>query len=260
MSQLDLALTAEVSQRHLSWLETGRSTPSREMILKLSEAMEVPLRDRNQILSSAGFAPVFTQKALDEPNMAPVRHVLTDMLSHHEPFPAMVLDRLWNIKMANQAAELLFNVTGDAEQLWKDVEDDGSKNVALLMLHPNGLRRFISNWDAVGGPFVRRLKREAMDLGDAAVIAKYQELEALAGPIEEKLNPPSLVPVLPLEVALGELELSLFTVISTFGTAQDVTTDELRIETFYPTDEKTAAFFKAAASSAPEPTQGIRTN
>ncbi|MEM7358298.1 MAG: helix-turn-helix transcriptional regulator [Pseudomonadota bacterium] len=243
MSQLDLALAADVSQRHVSWLETGRSQPSREMVLRLSEAMEVPLRDRNQILNSAGFAGMFSEKGLDEPSMTPVMNVLNDMLEHHEPFPAMVLDRMWNVKMKNNAADILFEVTGDPNELWEAVGDNGEHNIALLTLHPKGLRQFISNWDTVGGAFARRLKREAMDSGDADVIAKFEELEQFIDDFEEEAAPPSLLPILPLEFAFGDFKLSLFSVISTFGTAQDITTDELRIETFYPTDEQTTKYF-----------------
>lgn len=243
MSQLDLALTADVSQRHLSWLETGRSHPSRDMVLRLSEALEVPLRDRNQLLTSAGFAGVFSQKALDDPGMQPVLGVLKDMLEHHEPYPALVLDRLWNVKMKNAAADVLFSIAGDPDALWQAVGDSGEHNIARLTIHPNGLRQFISNWEAVGGPFIRRLKREALDSGDAQVMEKYLELESIAGEIIDATPDQSLLPVLPLELALGSLKLSLFSVISTFGTAQDITTDELRIETFYPTDTATAEFF-----------------
>lgn len=243
MSQLDLALTADVSQRHLSWLETGRSHPSRDMVLRLSEALEVPLRDRNQLLTSAGFAGVFSQKALDDPGMEPVLGVLKDMLEHHEPYPALVLDRLWNVKMKNAAADVLFSIAGDPDALWQAVGDSGEHNIARLTIHPNGLRQFISNWEAVGGPFIRRLKREALDSGDAQVMEKYLEIESIAGEIIDATPDQSLLPVLPLELALGSLKLSLFSVISTFGTAQDITTDELRIETFYPTDTATAEFF-----------------
>lgn len=243
MSQLDLALTADVSQRHLSWLETGRSHPSRDMVLRLSEALEVPLRDRNQLLTSAGFAGVFSQKALDDPGMQPVLGVLKDMLEHHEPYPALVLDRLWNVKMKNAAADVLFSIAGDPDALWQAVGDSGEHNIARLTIHPNGLRQFISNWEAVGGPFIRRLKREALDSGDAQVMEKYLEIESIAGEIIDATPDQSLLPVLPLELALGSLKLSLFSVISTFGTAQDITTDELRIETFYPTDTATAEFF-----------------
>ncbi len=244
LSQLDLALMADVSQRHVSWLETGRSKPSREMVLRLTEAMEVPLRERNHLLSAAGFANMFTENQLDEPTMQPVLQVLSRMLESHEPYPAIVLDRLWNVVMQNKAADVLFEITGDPAELWAGVGDKGDRNIALLSVHPNGLRQFISNWDTAGPVFLRRLKREALASGDQAIVEKYHELERAAGEelVDQAPSDP-LLPILPLEFELGDFKLSLFTVISTFGTAQDITTDELRIETFYPTDEHTARFF-----------------
>ena len=243
MSQLDLALAAEVSQRHVSWLETGRSKPSRDMVVKLAEALDVPFRDRNAILNSAGFASLYTERRLEEPEMQPVSNILTEMLEHHEPYPAFVLDRHWNIKMKNQAAGVLFELLGDPEQVWRDVEDNGEFNIALLSVHPNGLRRFISNWDDIAAPFLRRLKREALESGDPRLIEKLQLLLKVAGPIEDDLIEHDLFPVLPLEIDLGEFKLKLCSVISTFGTAQDITADELRIETFYPADEQTRRYF-----------------
>ena len=244
MSQLDLALAADVSQRHVSWLETGRSQPSRDMVLKLSEAMEVPLRDRNRILNAAGYTGIYPEKKLDEPEMSPVLNVLTEMLKFHEPYPAMVVDRFWNIKMKNQAADILFELSGDPDEIWEAIGDDGNKNLALLSVHPKGLRQFISNFDSIAGSFIRRLQREAMESGDPEVIARFSELGEFVKDIKEEPMSAPLLPILPLEFDLGGPKLSLFSVISTFGTPQDITTDELRIEAFYPTDEQTARFFK----------------
>jgi len=245
MSQLDLALAADVSQRHVSWLETGRSQPSRRMVIKLSEAMEVPLRDRNSILNSAGFASLYSDRDLSEPAMEPLTEVLTDMLKHHNPYPAFVLDRFWNIKMKNQAAETLFEIMGDPKQVWNDVGDQGETNIALLTVHPNGLRRFISNWQEVAGPFLKRLYREAVDSGDQLMLDRYQQLIEHAGEIADMHhNHTDLMPVLPLEIDLGGAMLKLCSVISTFGTAQDITANELRIETFYPADDFTRKYFK----------------
>jgi transcriptional regulator with XRE-family HTH domain len=247
MSQLDLAVAADVSQRHVSWLETGRSQPSRDMVLRLSEAMDVPLRDRNQFLNAAGYAPIYTESGLDEPSMDSIRHVLTDILSHHNPYPAVVLDRYWNIQMQNDAADRLFSITGDPQALWNAVGDSGEHNIALLTLHPNGLRQFIRNWDAIIGQFMRRLKREAIDSGDAKVMERYAQLENYVD-ITDTQPPMQLLPMLPLELQVGELRLSLCSVISSFGTAQDITANELRIETFYPTDDMTRTLLVSAAS------------
>jgi transcriptional regulator with XRE-family HTH domain len=244
MSQLDLALAAEVSQRHVSWLETGRSQPSREMVVKLSDAMDVPLRKRNSILNSAGYANLYADKDLSEPSMQRVTHILEELLSHHNPYPAFVLDRQWNIKMKNEAADILFEILGDPCQVWRDVGDTGEMNIALLTVHPKGLRRFISNWQEVATPFMRRLKREALESGDESMLSRYDRLKNHAGELIDNDDHSDLVPVLPLEIDLGGPLLKLCSVISTFGTAQDITANELRIETFYPADETTRKYFK----------------
>lgn len=245
LSQLELALNADVSQRHISWLETGRSQPSREMIVRLSDAMDVPLRDRNHLLNAAGFTNIYSEKTLDEPSMAPISNILSEMLKHHEPYPAYVLDRHWNIKMKNSAADVLFEMTeNDPEAIWQAVGDDGNHNLALLSIHPNGLRQFITNWDEFISLFMRRLRKEAMESNDETIMQAYQGLAEYAGDMpEENFNDP-LLPVISLDMNLGGIPLSLCSVISTFGTAQDITTDELRIETFYPANEATARFFK----------------
>ena len=243
MSQLDLALAADVSQRHLSWLETGRSQPSREMVLRLSEAMDVPLRERNQILNSAGYANMYTEKELDEPSMEPVKQVLTDMLKHHEPYPAYVLDRYWNIKMKNQAADVMFEIAGDPEEIWAAIGDDGDRNIALLTVHPDGLRRYIRNWKEIAAPFARRLRKEVIESNDPKLTRRFEQLAEHMGEMEEDYSNQELLPVLPIEIDLGGPVLKLCSVISTFGTAQDITANELRLETFYPADDQTAKFF-----------------
>ena len=243
LSQLDLALEANISQRHVSWLETGKSLPSREMLLKLSEALEVPLRERNSILNAAGFADVFTEKNLEEHSMQAFTNVLGNILKHHNPYPAFVLDRMWNIKMKNSAADALFAMFGNPAEIWQAIGDNGQENIALLTVHPNGIRSAISNWDTIIGPFMQRLKREAIDSSDPEVMAQYESLIEHVGEIDYPSSSPDLTPVLPIEINLGEIKLSLLSVISSFGTAKDITADELRIETFYPNDDKTAEFF-----------------
>jgi transcriptional regulator with XRE-family HTH domain len=248
LSQLDLALEANVSQRHVSWLETGRSQPSREMVVRLSDAMEIPLRERNVLFQSAGYAAAYNESPLDEPAMTPVLDALNHVLEHHEPLPAVVVDRLWNVKKKNRAADLMFSVGGDSAEMLERIGDTGEMNLALLTLHPQGLRQYIANWEQAAAAFIRRLKSEALASGDPVVQKEFSRYIELAGPMANN-NPitESLLPVLPLELNINGLQLSLFTVISTFGTPQDITTDELRIEAFYPTDTKTAEFFKSAA-------------
>lgn len=248
LSQLDLALAANVSQRHVSWLETGRSMPSREMVVRLSEAMEIPLRERNLLFRAAGYSYSYSETELDEPAMQPVREALQHVLDHHEPLPAVVIDRFWNVKMKNSAALLLLGLATDLEPLLDEFSETDEINLALLTLHPKGLRRYITNWDQAASAFLRRLHSEALALGDEQVHAQFARLSSLAGTLaDESSSIQSQLPVLPLEMNINGTELSLFSVISTFGTPQDITTDELRIEAFYPTDESTAQFFASLA-------------
>jgi transcriptional regulator with XRE-family HTH domain len=242
-SQLDLALTSGVSQRHISFLESGRAQPSRNMILLLSEALEVPLRERNLWLLAAGFAPVFQARSLDDPRMSQVFSAVRMMLANHEPYPAVAIDRGWNIQMANAPFENLNAFLG--ADLWDRVGGE-RRNLMRLFFHPEGLRPFVTNW-AIAAPLLwRRAKREAEASGGEemrqvlADLEPRQDWETL-GASEDA----ALFPVLPLEIAKDGLHLSLFTVIATFGTAQDVTADELRIETLFPADDATERFFRS---------------
>ncbi len=246
LSQLELALAAGVSQRHLSWLETGRSQPSREMVIRLSEAMEIPLRERNLLLQAAGYAALYTEKALDAPGMEPILEALRHVLDHHDPYPAVAVDRLWNVKMQNRAAAKWFGIVPLAAAVTGQTAED--PNLALLSLHPDGLRRHIVNWEEVAHAFVRRLRSEALASGDALVHERFESFIALAGPLPETDGTgPSLMPVLPLELDLAGERLRLFSIISTLGTPQDITADELRMEAFFPADAATERFFRAAS-------------
>lgn len=240
-------MEADVSQRHISWLETGRSQPSREMVIRLSEALDIPLRERNNLLRAAGFAPMYTERSFDEPDMAPVLDALNHVLKHHEPFPAIVIDRFWNILMMNEAGNMMFAMTEVSEQFLADLGEDCRHNLAALTIHPDGMRRYISNWDQAAPAFARRLKREIAESGDGEHAQLINKLLQFAGPLAEPdMSAEALLPVLPLELQNADLRLSLFSVISTFGTAQDITTDEVRIEAFYPADKETEAFFRTA--------------
>ena len=242
LSQLQLAEAADVSQRHLSWLETGRSRPSRNMVLRLSEALDIPLRERNSLLLAAGFAPLYRESGLDEPSMTPVRNALSLMLAHHEPMPALVLDRRWNLIMGNKACARLLSLLGLSHD---DTSSAEPVNLARVTLAPEGLRRLIVNADEALPLFVQRMRSEALASGDAGTIAEVEALIRSAGDLPEAPATPSpLLPVLPLELAIDGLHLALFTVLSTFGTPQDVTTDELRIESFFPADEATRRYFE----------------
>jgi transcriptional regulator with XRE-family HTH domain len=249
-SQLELALAANVSQRHVSWLETGRSRPSREMVLRLAEALDVPLRERNALLLSAGYSALYNESTLEDPAMAPVDHALRQVLAHHQPLPAFVVDRAWNVRMDNPAGRLLLGAAGDPDALMTAPVSPGEINLALLTLHPDGLRRFITNWEHVAPHFVRRLRRDAAASGDRRLQEKMSVITDLANIADDAMPAnATLLPVLPLEIDLNGITLSLFSVISTFGTPQDITTDELRVEAFYPTDEATEIFFREMAAS-----------
>lgn len=246
-SQLELSSRSGISQRHLSFLESGRSRPSREMVLQLSDSLEIPLRDRNDLLVSAGFAPAYQARTLDHPQMEPVLSAVRTMLTHHEPFPALALDRSWTIQIANRAFERLQSLLGD--DLWTRV-GDGSRNLMRLFFHPRGLRPAVQNWAQVAPLLWHRARCEA-ELASGgemkvllAELARFQDAEVLQ---PRPGNP--LLPVLPLELDLGGRRLSLFSVIATFGTAQDVTTDELRIETLFPADQESDAFLRSIAQA-----------
>jgi len=245
LSQLELALASGVSQRHVSFLESGRAKPSRGMILQLSETLDVPLRDRNDWLTAAGFAPLFRSRPLDDPQMAQVMAAVKMMLANHEPFPAVAVGRAWNIVIANAAFERMSGIIGEA--LWARVGGK-ERNLMRLFFHPEGIRPFVSNWRTVAPVLWHRAQREAEALGGEDMKATLLELARFQDPDTLRAGESGpLVPVLPLEIEKDGVRISLFTVIATFGTAQDVTADELRIESLFPADAATEALFRAAA-------------
>lgn len=245
LSQLELALASGVSQRHVSFLESGRANPSRDMILKLSETLEVPLRERNDWLTAAGFAPVFKARPLDDPQMNQVIKAIDLMLTNHEPFPAIAIDRAWNIRRSNSAFELLSTVVGT--DVWVRIGGQ-DRNLMRLFFHPEGIRHFVTNWTSIAPLLWHRAQREAESLGGRemkevlAELAPHQDTDMLW-----LADDAALVPVLPFEIEKDGVRASLFTVIATFGTAQDVTADELRIESMFPADEETERLFRNAA-------------
>lgn len=252
LPQLELALAAGVSQRHLSFVESGRARPSRALLLDLAQALDLPLRERNLLLHAGGFAPVFEHRTLSDDDMASVRRALELTLKHHEPYPAIVLDRQWNTLLRNQAAERLMAVLGPPDEVWQRVDPSGRQNVLRLSFHPQGLRPLVRNWEQVAPHMLERLQREMVAAPmDEALRALHQDLVAMAG-LGKATKPQGgtvapLTPTVNVEMALGDLTLRVFSLLSTFGTAQDVTTDELRIETFFPADEVTATFFQPLA-------------
>lgn len=258
-SQLDLALSAGLSQRHLSFLESGRSQPSRAMLLRLAEALDLGLADRNDWLIAAGFAPIYAQRAIEAPDMVPVREALARMLRHHEPFPAMVIDRAWNLVMANAAtqrmiamAAMLAGTTEDA--LWAKVCADGPRNMIQMSLHPEGLRAFVVNADEVVIAVLSRLSQEALDHPPSArlreLVMSYPGMKAVARNVDVTAR---LSPVLATHFRIGGQDLKLFAMLSRFDMPRDLTTEDLRVETLYPADAASEALLRALAGEAPAP-------
>lgn len=245
MSQLELSLEANVSQRHISYLETGRSKPSREMLIRLCDAMMIPFRERNQLLALGGFSAHYKEHTLDAPMMQPILNAIDSMLKAHDPLPAIVIDRFWNVIKQNEAASRWFTSLTDTPAMQKLIQQEGSFNLALLTMHPDGLRQYIENWQQVFPLFVRRLIQEVTLSGDNEVRQKllgYLAMSDLGKP-EPQHTQQVLMPVVPLILSIGGQKLSLFSIISTIGTAQDITADELRVESFYPADAQTATYF-----------------
>jgi transcriptional regulator with XRE-family HTH domain len=236
MSQLDLALEAQVSARHLSFIETGRSRPSAEMVTHLAEQLDVPLRERNQLLLAAGYAPAYGQRGLDEPEMGPVREALDRVLRGHEPYPAMVVDRHWGMVAANSAVGLL--TEGVAAHLLEP-----PVNVLRVSLHPEGIAPRIVDLASWRAHILDRLGRQAVSTGDPALAALHEELAGYPG--GEPGPSPDLdagTIAVPLRLRHGDRELAFISTATTFGTAVDITVSELAIESFFPADEATAAF------------------
>jgi transcriptional regulator with XRE-family HTH domain len=249
LSQLDLALSSRVSQRHVSFLESGRAMPSRGMILQLSEALQVPLRERNAWLTAAGFAPVFPSLPLDDPQMSQVMRAVRMMLANQEPFPAVAIDRAWNVVLANGAFDWLSGLLG--EDRWIQTgcgSGENRRNLMRLFFHPEGLRPLVVNWKAIAPVLWCRAQREAEVFGSPEMLAvlselsPHQDAETLAGAASDL----PLLPVLPVEICGDGVRISFFSVIATFGTAQDITTDELRMESMFPADEATENLFRNA--------------
>src|SRR5262245_48912354 len=234
LSQLELALQAGVSSRHISFVETGRARPSPEMVLQLAAELEVPLRDRNHLLLAAGYAPAFARRELDASDMGPVRDAIDALLLGHEPYPALVIDGHWGLVAANRPlAVLIAEVSAGLVQ--------PPVNVLRLSLHPEGLAPRILNLQQWRGHLLERLNREALASGDPALEVLYDELAAYpAGDDDVDVDTSITDIAVPLRLRHGEGELSFLSTKTTFGTAVDVTVAELSIESFFPADRETA--------------------
>src|SRR4051812_41805265 len=239
LSQLDLALDASVSARHLSFIETGRSKPSRDMVLHLAEHLEVPLRDRNVMLTAAGFAPVYRESPLDAPELASVRQAIEVILANQEPCPAFVIDGAWNMLQANAG------VAGFLDLISPELLDP--MNVIRASLHPRGLSRYIVNFDEYAAHVIERLNRQlaaTSDPGLEALLAEVMDYPDVARAVGDGAVLPPPAAVLPMHFRLDDgTELRFFSTMTVFGSPLDVTIAELAIESFFPADEATAALF-----------------
>ncbi|HEX4262643.1 MAG TPA: helix-turn-helix transcriptional regulator [Acetobacteraceae bacterium] len=234
-SQLDLALEAGISQRHLSYVESGRAAPSRAMVLNLAEHLEVPLRDRNALLLAAGFAPRYPQRRLDDPALQSTRALLDAILRGHAPHPALAVDRHWIMVAANAAVPPLLAGVTDAALLRPPV------NVLRLSLHPGGLAPAIANLPAWRAHVLARLRRQAQANGDPELRRLLAELAALGPGGDDGASAPGMDEIaVPLELDTSEGRLSLISTTAVFGTAAEVVVSELAIEAFYPADRATA--------------------
>jgi len=240
MSQLNLAIEAEVSSRHLSFVETGRSRPSRAMVLLLAEVLDVPPRARNDLLAAAGFAPIYRESSLDAPEMSQFRRALDFILRQQEPYPAIVLDRYWNVLLANEGTGRFMGLFLDPE-----VADTlGAPNALRLICHPRALRPYIVNRDATAAALIQWLHRDLLRSADAGIQLLLDELLAYPDIPHNwrtlDLDAPT-APFLTIEMQKGDTHLSFFTTLTTLGTPYDITLHELRIESFFPADEATDA-------------------
>ena len=241
LSQMQLGLEADISSKHLSFLENGRAQPSREMIVKLTNSLNIPLSERNILFSAAGFAEAYSRMDIDQPAMQPVKQALMIMLENHMPYPAVVFDWDWNILLANQAQQALTELVCNIQPNFPQ-----TPNILELVFDPNGFRPFIENWDELASLILQRLHREKIMYQDRQSkrldklltypdIPKNWQSESFTAPAK---------PMVDVKLRLGDLQLTLFSTIATFGTAIDITMQELMIEQYFPLDDATKHFFE----------------
>jgi len=236
-SQLELASEAGTTPRYVSFVETGRAQPSRQMVLRLARALDVPLRERNDLLLAAGFAPLYSVEPLSSPSLARVDRALDAMLSHHEPFPAVVMNRRWDLQRANEGAVRLFT------QLFAPHDLPASPNILRTVIEPGPVRSRIRNWDDVVPALLDRARREAvggvLDAATAALVDELQARDDVAPVAAVVPGSEPTAPVVDLQFDLDGEVLSFFSVVSTIGTPVDVTAQEIRVEAFFPSDDAT---------------------
>lgn len=236
LSQLDLASEAEISQKHLSFIESGRATPSREMVITLADHLDIPLRERNTLLLAAGFAPVYRDRPLDDPALVQACAAIDRLLKAHEPYPALTIDRHWTLVAANGAVMPL--IAGVDPDLVKP-----PVNIVRLSLHPRGLAPLIVNLGEWRSHLMERLRRQHRITRDRTIDALLSEVSAYPGGPRQKAEPASQsdAVIVPLRLRTHSGVLSFLSTVTVFGTAVDITLSELSLEAFYPADELTAA-------------------
>jgi transcriptional regulator with XRE-family HTH domain len=242
ISQFSLALASNVSQRHISFLESGRATPSREMIVRITTELDVPLRYRNELLLSAGFAPLYSENNWQAPDLAPIRRAVELILAQQEPYPAVVLDRLWNIKLANAGATALFQRLSRHKPV---------TNILTAVFDASSLRPVIDNWDALASHLRLRLRQESEVHGRSELFAQLVEEVKRLDPTYEAapVSAPAMSdPMIWISLRSGGFHARLFSTITTLGTPHDITLQELRIESFFPLDDASARQLKALSS------------
>jgi transcriptional regulator with XRE-family HTH domain len=241
-SQIDLSLDAGVSQRHISFIESGRSVPSRQMLMDLAQALDVPLRERNTLLLAAGYAPLYAESAWNAQEMQSVTRAMERMLRQHEPYPALVMDRYWNVLMTNDAAPRFFNCFIDM------AARTGPRNMLHLVFDPQGMRPFVANWEAVAQSLIQRVYRESVGrVTDEKTQELLSALLAYPDVRSEWTNPKALgavtatppLPVIPLSFTKDGQVLNYFSMVTTVGTPQTIAAQELRIECLFPADDQT---------------------
>jgi transcriptional regulator with XRE-family HTH domain len=244
LSQLDLALDAEISQRHLSFLESGRSSPSRDMVLRLAERLALPLRQRNRVLMAAGFAPIYGERRLDDAGLKPALAAVELVLKGHEPYPAIAVDKGWNMVLANSAIAPFLEGVEEPSLLTPPI------NVLRLALHPRGLAPRIVNLDEWRTHLIERLKLQIEASADPALAALEKELSAYPGRRRGNGKPydPAANVAVPLRMRMGGEVLSFISTITVFGTPLDVTLSELAIESFFPADAATGEYLHGLAA------------
>jgi transcriptional regulator with XRE-family HTH domain len=249
-SQLDLALTSQVSQRHVSFLESGRAKPSQEMVLQLATVLEIPLRQQNLLLSAAGFAPMHSETDLSASEMTSVRKAIDLMLHQHEPYPAFVVDRYWNLLLTNNGATRLLNAFIDPDKLKTLFDTDGKINIMRVVFHPQGLRPFIVNWENFVSHLLQRLHRETIVEGESErstrLLTELMSYPDVAEVWQNSSRNAQNILLFTIHLHRDDLDLKFFSTIATLGTPHDITLQELRIECMFPADETTEQHWQQA--------------